>query len=263
MHCDVSAHLEITVIESAEIIFAVAVAEGGSVQEELSIEVDGTDVTPTVLTDVHGSRLHQVFPSAGAMTVNYRAKVTAPRELDPVSPLDLIRYLRPSRYCESDTLTPIAQGEFAGLSGVDLLEAVSSWVGTRLDYIPGSSRPTDGAVSTLLAREGVCRDYAHLVIALLRALGMPARMASVYAPGLKPMDFHAVAEAYADGAWQVVDATTLAPRQNMVRIATGRDAADTAFMDVLSGVATLDAIRVAAVAAKLVVDDVRGLVQLH
>lgn len=262
MHSDVTAHLEITVIEPAKIIFAVTLADGMDADEHLSITVAGEEVPPTVLTDLQGTRLHEVYAPTGAMKVDYRAKVMAGRPPAPVDSLDLIRYMRPSRYCESDTLTPTAQAEFIGLNGVDLLEAVSSWVGTRLDYIPGSSRPTDGAVSTLLAREGVCRDYAHLVIALLRAVGIPARMAATYAPGLTPMDFHAVAEAYVEGAWHVVDATLLAPRQNMIRIATGRDAADISFMDVLGGVATLDAMKVTAVSDELAVDDVRQLVQL-
>jgi len=107
---------------------------------------------------------------------------------------------------------------------------VSSWVGTRIAYVTGSSLPTDGAVRTLLSRRGVCRDFAHLVVAFLRALDVPARVVGVYAPGLSPMDFHAVAEAAIDGVWHVVDATTLAPRQSLVRIATGRDAADIAFL---------------------------------
>lgn len=102
---------------------------------------------------------------------------------------------------------------------------MSSWVGTRLNYVPGSSDPIDGAVDTLLAGERVCRDYAHLVVALLRAVKVPAaRLVSVYAPGVYPMDFHAVAEAFVEGQWRVVDATLLAPRQTLVRIATGRDA---------------------------------------
>ena len=96
--------------------------------------------------------------------------------------------------------------------------------------MPGSSISTDGAVETLLAGRGVCRDYAHLTVALLRALEVPARVAAVYAPGLSPMDFHAVAEAYVDGAWQIVDPTLLAPRDQMLRIATGHDAAAIAFL---------------------------------
>ena len=88
--------------------------------------------------------------------------------------------------------------------------------------------PTDDAIDTLLAGEGVCRDFAHVCITLCRFLDIPARYVGVYAPGLSPMDFHAVFEAAVDGHWYVFDATRLAPRQTMLRISTGRDAADTA-----------------------------------
>ncbi|SLF21967.1 transglutaminase-like enzyme, predicted cysteine protease [Mycobacteroides abscessus subsp. massiliense] len=124
---------------------------------------------------------------------------------------------------------------------------MSSWVGTRLTYSPGSSDPIDGAVDTLLSGAGVCRDYAHLVVALLRAVKVPARLVAVYAPGCDPMDFHAVAEAVVDNRWRVVDATCLAPRQTMVRITTGRDAADTAFLDNHGGQIVLNESIVAAV----------------
>jgi transglutaminase-like putative cysteine protease len=126
----------------------------------------------------------------------------------------------------------------------------------------GSSQPTDGAVATLLSRRGVCRDYAHLVIAFLRALDVPARMVAVYAPGLDPMDFHAVAEAYVDGDWYVVDATTLAPRSTLMRIATGRDASDTAFLSTRRGVVTLNNLEVSAVSDVLPNDDIFQLVRL-
>src|SRR5262249_60886612 len=84
-------------------------------------------------------------------------------------------------------------------------------------YMPGSSDPIDGAADTLLAGEGVCRDYAHLVVALLRAVNVPARLVSVYAPGVYPMDFHAVAEAFVEGQWRGGGATVLTPRQHLVR----------------------------------------------
>ena len=128
--------------------------------------------------------------------------------------------------------------------------------------MPGSSSPTDGAVDTLLAGAGVCRDYAHLAVALLRARDVPARLVSVYAPGLSPMDFHAVVEAVVDGAWHVVDATLLAPRSTLVRIATGRDAADTAFLSNYGGALRLDGIEVSAVADELPADDLDDLVRL-
>ena len=90
---------------------------------------------------------------------------------------------------------------------------------------------------------GVCRDYSHLTIALLRALDTPARLVAVYAPGCDPMDFHAVTEVAVDGRWLAVDATTLAPRQSLLRIATGRDAADTAFLTNFGGHLLLESTR--------------------
>jgi transglutaminase-like putative cysteine protease len=109
----------------------------------------------------------------------------------------------------------------------------------------------------------VCRDFAHLAVALLRARDVPARVASVYAPGLSPMDFHAVAEALVDGTWRVVDATLLAPRSSLIRIATGRDAADTAFLTVIGGTVDLVGIDVSAVVdGALPADDPRELVSL-
>ena len=122
---------------------------------------------------------------------------------------------------------------------------------------PGSSRPTDGAVATLMAGEGVCRDFAHLTCSLLRANDVAARVASVYAPGSSPMDFHAVTEALVDGRWVVIDPTGLAPRQSLVRIATGSDAADTAFLSTVGGRVDLTGIQVTAVAEpELPFDDV-------
>ena len=136
----------------------------------------------------------------------------------------------------------------AGSSGAEnILAGVSSWVGGHIGYEAGSSLPTHGAVDTLLGGRGVCRDFAHLVVALLRARDVPARVAAVYAPGLAPMDFHAVAEALVGDTWRVVDATLLAPRSSLVRIATGRDAADTAFLTVLGGTVDLVGIEVGAV----------------
>ena len=108
-------------------------------------------------------------------------------------------------------------------------------MGGHLSYVSGSSDPIDGSVDTYLLGQGVCRDYAHLVVAFLRARNVPARLVAVYAPGLSPMDFHAVAEAFVDGQWRVVDGTLLAPRSTLLRIATGRDAADTAFLENFGG----------------------------
>lgn len=261
----VSAHLDLSVAETSEILLSIAVAKGHDVTEEhLSLQLNGSPMAYEEFESVHGTRLHlsSGIP-AGNLVVEYRATVRGPADPPPHTPLDRFTYLRPSRYADSDTMFAVAQSEFAGLTGKELLDAVSSWVGSQLQYVAGSSRPIDGAVDTYLARQGVCRDYAHLVIALLRAMNVPARLVSVYAPGLSPMDFHAVAEAYVDGAWNVVDATLLAPRQTLVRIATGQDAADTAFLSVLGGSVLPNQITVTAEAAPdLPNDDITQLVAL-
>ena len=243
---------------------AVADPAPAKVEESLRVSCDGVPLEAREIL-VHGEgRVHLVRPAPGMVTVEYEATMTGTADPSPVSEADRIRYLRPSRYAESDRLATMAQAEFAGITGAgDLLAAVSSWVGSRLYYVPGSSGPTDGAVDTMLQRQGVCRDYAHLVIALLRGLDVPARLAAVYAPGLDPMDFHAVAEAVVGDHWRVVDATLLAPRSSLVRIATGRDAADTAFLSTYGGAADLLESEVSAVIdGDLPADDISALVSL-
>jgi transglutaminase-like putative cysteine protease len=133
----------------------------------------------------------------------------------------------------------------------------------HLIYQPGSSGPATDAIDTLLAGAGVCRDYAHLVATLCRATDIPARVAAVYAPGLSPMDFHLVVETALDVRWRVWDATRLAPRPTLIRVATGRDAADTALVTTLTGVANMTGLQVTAVAAgDLPADDHAALVSL-
>lgn len=259
----VTSRLELDISGSTNMVFSIAAAQGSHVTSEtLSFVLDGEPMRATELTDRHGTRLHTFVAGPGRMIVDYTADVAGRSDPAPSVDLDLVTYLRPSRYCESDSLTPTARSEFAGLSGHDLLTAVTLWVWEKLRYVPGSSLPTDGAEQTLIARKGVCRDYAHLVIALLRALDVPARMVAVYAPGLSPMDFHAVAEAYVDGAWWVVDATRLAPRQSMLRISTGRDAADTAFLTNHWADLILTNMSVLAVVDDFSIDDGSQLVQL-
>lgn len=264
MRRNVTARINLTVTEPAELVFAVAVSsEYAPATETLTVTVNSEPVEVAELLDQHGTRLHNVKVATGDLVLEYEASIDGEVEPQPYDRADLIRYLRPSRYAESDALSPTAGAEFRGIVGAaELLASVSSWVGTRLMYVAGSSLPTDGAIRTLLGRQGVCRDYAHLTVALLRALNVPARLVAVYAPGLDPMDFHAVAEAFVDGAWHVVDSTTLAPRSTLVRIATGRDAADTAFLTVISGRIELGPIIVTAVADELPADDVTQLARI-
>lgn len=246
----VGADIELEVTSPTTLEFQIAVARqpGIDVNESLSFELNGEPIEPREIIGQHNTRIHAFEADEGTVTLSYSATVIGQADPVPVRDIDLITYLRPSRYAEADKFFGFAATEFHQyVESATLLEKVSSWVGTRLDYVPGSSDPIDGAADTLLAGAGVCRDYAHLVIAMLRALNVPARLVAVYAPGCQPMDFHAVAEAFVDGQWRVVDATCLAPRQSMVRIATGRDAADTAFLDNHKGAITLGNMTITAV----------------
>ncbi|NEM90478.1 transglutaminase-like domain-containing protein [Galbitalea soli] len=227
----ISVHLELAIQGHTNMVFSMTPALGAEiVSERLDFSLAGVPQQAREIVDVHGTRLHTFVTGRGPLSVDYALEVAGRAAPPPVDERDLITYLRPSRYCESDLLTPTARSEFRGLSGHVLVQAVVDWVFERLAYVSGSSLPTDGAARTLYNRQGVCRDFAHLTIALLRAMEVPARMVAVFAPGLSPMDFHAVVEAFVDGAWWLVDATHLAPRQSMLRISTGRDAADTAWL---------------------------------
>jgi transglutaminase-like putative cysteine protease len=255
-------HLVLEVHGPARLQLAVAVAPWDGVSDQLEVTLDGAPVALVPTTDALGNVQHLADLTPGRVTIDYVATVVGTAAPAPVLASDEITYVRPSRYCESDTLVPFALTEFAGLDGVELLAAVRSWVAGRLDYDVNATQPTDGAVATLLRSRGVCRDYAHLVVALLRAKDVPARVVSVYAPGLSPMDFHAVVEVLIDGRWLLVDATGLAPRQSMTRIAVGRDAADTAFMSTLHAPVDLLELEVMATADALPTDDLVAAVQL-
>jgi transglutaminase-like putative cysteine protease len=249
---------------TVEFQIAISLHLNAWVFETLSFDLNGSQVQPIEVSGVHGNRIHKLHVPVGNLKVQYTATIIGRAEPAPVTEYDLSMYLRPSRYAEADKFYGFASTEFGNYAdSTTLLERVSSWVGTRLNYVPGSSDPIDGAVDTLLAGAGVCRDFAHLVVALLRAVKVPARVVSVYAPGLSPMDFHAVAEAFVDGHWRVVDGTLLAPRQSLVRIATGRDAADIAFLDNHKGAIELTKMEVMAlVDGDLPTDSIGELVSI-
>ncbi|HEU0043401.1 transglutaminase family protein [Sphingomonas sp.] len=152
---------------------------------------------------------------------------SAPRAV----PAELTAYLLPSRYCPVETLYGFVRREFAGLAGGPLAAAIAEWVEREIAY------SCDGAIGgtaldTFGQRAGVCRDFAHLVVTLARAGGIPARCVSAYAPGVDPPDFHAVAELWLDGGWHLVDATGMARAEELARVAVGRDATDIAFMTI-------------------------------
>ncbi|GAA2197797.1 transglutaminase family protein [Sinomonas flava] len=266
MQRTVGARLSFTTAARTKLAMAIAVARNpgyDSLDEDLVVTSGGQRLAPRELLDGHGGRFHVLeLEEPAEVEVEYRAVVAGSGEPEPADEIELIRYVRPSRYAESDRLLPTSYAQFGSLGGAELVQAVREWVHGQLAYVSGSSRGTDGAVETLLHRRGVCRDFAHLAVALLRAKDVPARIAAVYAPGLKPMDFHAVAEAYVDGAWHVIDPTGLAPRGSMLRITAGRDSSDTAFLSTVGGRLTLKRLTVTAEADDLPAEDPHRLLRL-
>jgi transglutaminase-like putative cysteine protease len=252
----VGCELTFEVSEDSLVAFQVAPSHtaGSIVEERFEITTEGgTTLVPTEVSADHGGRIQLVAGLPGTLYFSYSAVLQAhrvrPLAPDPSAPLslDAIVALRQSRYCPSDALIGFARVEFGDSMGdtpTNIAARVASWVFERLIYSAGSSGPLDTAVDTLLSGSGVCRDFAQLTITLCRALSVPARLASVYAPGLSPMDFHAVVEILSPTGWQVLDPARLAPRSALVRIATGRDATDTALATTIRGTVELTASRV-------------------
>lgn len=154
--------------------------------------------------------------------------LTPPSEL----PALVIPYIWPSRYCEADKFEQFVLREFGDVDGGDKIVAMADWIFRNIEYRCGSSDSTTTAVDAFVKRQGVCRDFAHLLASFARAAGIPARLVSTYAWDLSPPDFHAVVEVWLDDGWHLVDATSLAPIDSMVKIAVGRDATDIAFMTI-------------------------------
>ena len=180
------------------------------------------------------------FQAEGRVLVDYGATIAIDRQQVDYAQLaavplhelpgDAVPYLLPSRYCPSDQFVDIAAEHFSGLEGGALIAAICDWVASHLSYVPGASNAETTAFDTYADKEGICRDYAHLVIALARAGDIPARIASVYALGVTPPDFHAVAEVFLGGAWHMVDATGMADVAATATIGVGRDIGDVAFL---------------------------------
>jgi transglutaminase-like putative cysteine protease len=185
----------------------------------------------------------------GRCEISYSARVEVNRlipnlaslaQLPPHElPAETVQYLFDSRYCPADRFHAFVDGEFGELSGGARIMAMHDWIAANFSYVPGSSTATTTALDSFVERRGICRDYAHVMVTMARASAVPARYCSVYAPGVDPPDFHAVAEVFlADpstpggGAWHIVDATGMANPAETVKIGVGRDAADVSFMTV-------------------------------
>ncbi|MFU8815508.1 MAG: transglutaminase-like domain-containing protein [Pseudomonadales bacterium] len=218
-----------------------------------------------------GNRRLLLHAEPGELHLSYRATVDLihhfadPERLDEVPvralPPEVIGYIYPSRYCQSDRLLRMASDEFGMLSqGYSRVQAIRDWVHQHVAYTSNTTNSNTSAVDTLVERVGVCRDFAHLMIALCRAVNIPARFVTGTNFGsdgsLGPPDFHAYVEAYLGDRWYLFDPSGLAIPMGLVRVGTGRDAADVAFAtifgNVLPRVPLISAVAVEDAAADLV-----------
>lgn len=256
----VKLHSELTysVDTPTTILLQVAAMQTGRqfIEDELLTVYPSTPVD-YLQTGPLGNRACRLSLQPGFTTIHYSSTATlAPKkpfnadlnELDYTKlPADVLPYLNPSRYCESDKLGKFAADTFGHMNrGFDRVSKITDWVFSSLSYTPGSTGPSTTACDVLLQRTGVCRDFAHVAIALCRSLGIPARYVSGYAVNLDPPDFHGFFEAFLGGDWILFDATKLAPVSGFVRIGAGRDAADVAFATLI-GQATLTSMTVQAI----------------
>ncbi len=247
MRVHVEARLDYDFPEQAESLLQIetAVADDQAVVEE-TLTFD-PPLTFTRRDDPATGERRVAFTHQGHLSIVYAATVElAGRDMDLAGavqhaiadlPIETLPYLRGSRYCPSDTFETITKQKFGTSRGGDRVTAIAAWIADHLEYLPCSDSRTT-ALETYVQRAGVCRDFAHLAVTLCRASDIPARVASVYALGLRRQDFHAVVEVFIGGRWRLLDPTHLAPTDGFVRIAYGRDAADVAFLTIF-GKATM------------------------
>ena len=248
MRLPIEADLDYALEDAADVLLqieAAALPDQRIVSEALSI---WSDVPVRAVAGEDGIGQRCWAHAKGRMQARYRATIDVVRPVAVIADqpetclrsLDgaLVPYLLASRYCQADRFVGFVEREFAGLTGGGLAAALIDWVRGALRYRPGASDGSTTALDTFATRAGVCRDYAHLLVALARAGGIPARCVSAYAPGVDPPDFHAVAQLWLGGAWHLVDATGMADAASLAIVCVGRDATDIAFMTVF-GEATL------------------------
>jgi transglutaminase-like putative cysteine protease len=218
--------------------------------------VFGAGLPTQQLSDTHGNTVYRLMLMPGRNEIVHDAIFSVPRAPDnyglpnavvPVErlPMAVLRYTMPSRYCDSDKLMSFALAKFGHVPrGAEQAQAICAWVHENIEYRFGSGSPLISAWDVVERGYGVCRDLAHVAVALCRALSLPARYVTGHVPDIGvidpgvPMDFHAYSEVYLGGCWHTYDARYNAPRIGRVKIAHGLDAVDGAFSTIF-GVATL------------------------
>lgn len=196
----------------------------------------------TRLDDVASGERRVVFLGEDTVEIAYEATVevgersavlagAAQPALEELPP-EALPYLQPSRYCPADRFERFVNRAFSDTAGGERVEAILAWIAEHLDYEAGVSSAATTALDTFIDRAGVCRDFAHVAISLCRASQIPARAVSGYGWPLEPPDMHAVVEVFVGGGWRLADPTGKVEPGGLVRVATGRDATDIAFMSI-------------------------------
>ena len=255
-----SVELEYEVEDDADFVFNIQAAQvpGQRVLQEKLVLSPGAHSFEHA--DVaNGGRILRVACGPGELVLRYEALVEAARVLvDPASiaetpvgklPAEVLPFIYPSRYCESDKLLAFAFDHFGKLpAGYSRAQAICDWVSGHVQFVSGATTSETTAVTTLVQKRGVCRDFAHLMIALCRACNLPARFATTIDfgadPALGPQDFHAFVEVFLDGRWWMFDPSQTAIPMGFALINRGRDAADAAFCT-LFGAASMTKMRIA------------------
>jgi transglutaminase-like putative cysteine protease len=233
--------LDYQIDATSEFVFLIHAAKGvGQTLIHETLQIEPQIPFRTYCDDRSGNRFLRLQAQAGPFKVVYKAlvdRMIEPEDLNaqevPVHdiPDDVLHFLLPTRYCESDLLGPDTAQLFGQLpQGHSRVQAVCEWVRTNIEYRIGTTNATTTARDVFMQRMGVCRDFAHLAVTFCRALNIPARMVSGYAHfSDPPPDFHAIFEAYLGGRWVMFDPTEMSPLNHVVRLANGRDAKDVAF----------------------------------
>jgi hypothetical protein len=258
-----------------DFVFNIHAAQTPSQTLSAETLVLGQSIEPKMHTDpVTGNRYMRLRALPGVLALSYAVVVDLmhhrgdPAQLEEVPichlPPEVMGYIYPSRYCQSDRLTTLATDEFGKLGqGYSRVQAIRDWVNGHVTFRSNSSNSNTSAIDTLIERVGVCRDFAHLMIALCRAVNIPARFATGtdYGadPALGPPDFQAYVEVYLGERWYIFDPSGTAIPMGFVRFGTGRDAADVAFATIFGGVRS----RAPVIRAWAAEDASRGIVLPH
>lgn len=230
-------------IHAAQTAYQTVANESLTLTQDLPLHMYTDPITHT--------RFLRLKAMPGLLSVNYNACVNLnhylaePAQINETSienlPGEVLPYIYPSRYCQSDRLQKLAMKEFGHIwQGYSRVQAIRYWVLNHVSFQSNSSTSTTTAVDTLIERVGVCRDFAHLMIALCRAVNIPSRFATGIDYGadpiLGPTDFHAYVEVYLGDRWYIFDASGVAIPSGFLRLGTGRDAADSAFATIFGSV---------------------------